>query len=248
MKRDLNTKTLFISLISVGIIGAPTPHEARILRHNLVNAILGEKVEEVGNLIKEGAPVNVTLGTKPIIAATQMATIPTTATTGKDDRKMAQITRILLRNEANPAVKDASGMTPLMWAARNGANRILRELLRNKKAQATINMEDRNGDTALIWAAKATILPKKYLATARALLKKKANPDIKNKKGESAFFYAKESGNTKMVELLRRYMPKRPPMTIMPVPIRKPIRRSVIRPIARPAIRPIRRSVIRTRR
>ncbi len=228
---NLKTKTLFISLISVGIINAQTLRYAQTLQKDLINAILEENVEKVRDLIKEGARVNAKRGTQPIIAATKMGII---ATTTKNDSKMATITKELLRNKANPSVQDMFGMTPLMWTAKNGANRILKVLLGNKEARATINMQDRNGDTALIQATKATTLPRKYLATARALLKKGANSNVKNKKGKSALFYAEESGNTRMVRLLHRHGAKRPvskprlqqkpigkytrpPMTTMPV-------------------------------
>ena len=121
-------------------------------------------------------------------------------------------------------------MTPLMWAVKNDALRVLNVLLGNKKAQTTINMRDKQGNTALILATMATTATeKRRLEMARKLLEKGAKPNIWNTSRKNAFFYAEQAGDTKMTNLLLHYMPPRlqqkpirkyprPPMTTMPIP------------------------------
>ena len=112
-----------------------------------------------------------------------------------------------LYSRANLALQHRSDMTPLMSAAKNGNLKELRKLLRNKKELATIDMQDRNGNTALIQAAMVVAPDRSevYIKVARALLKKDANPNIRNRQGKTAFFYAEKSNNTKMMDLLICY-------------------------------------------
>jgi len=231
MKRDLKTKTLFISLISVSIINAQT------LQQKLLAAIKTKDIREVRDLIKNGAQVNVQKRQQqPIMVAAEVQTVGIK----EDDQTMANIIKKLLRKKANPAVRGRFGWTPLMAAANTGSSRVLKTLLKNKEALATIDMQDIQGNTALIIATKRTEissgirptdlhagLKKSYLAVVKSLLKNGANPNIKNAKRKTALFYAEKTGDTKMIDLLRNSMAKEPTKE----PIVKPAKKPMVRPI-----------------
>jgi len=217
MKRDLRTSLLFISLVSAGIIGAQE------LKQSLLSAIREGKVKEVRNLVKKGAQVDVKRGAKPLVVASRVAK-------EDNDQKMAKITKELLRKGANPATRGIGGRTPLLWAANNGAYKVLKELLRTEEGKATINMKGRGGNTALILATTAKVTPKKRLEMVKKLLNKKADPNIKNRKGKTALFYARQEDDTEVINLLLKHMENesirepikpRPPMTTLPVPINR---------------------------
>jgi len=230
MKRDLKVKTLFLFLISVSIINAltlqPKSFSKVIQRQQqqlaLRNAIKEGNVKRVRDLIEKGAQVNVKKETPPLIFAASIAT------TEDDDKIMAKITKELLRKNANPAVKDRFDRTPLIWAAKNGAYKVLKALLGTKEGKATIDMQDNEGNTALIQATIVKTTDKRHLEIAKKLLKKGAKPNIMNYRKKTALFYAEQAGNTEMINLLRSYMPK----TVL---IRKP------RFIKRPKTQPRRR-------
>ena len=199
MKRDLKTRTLtgalFLSLISVSIVSAQKINQQPFLR----------KVAEA----KKKMP----LKKIPLIYAAKKAK------TKADDSKMATTTRILLRKGANPTAQDESGMTALMWAAKNGANNVLITLLENPKARATINVQDNQSNTALIYATVGAVAGKSddYVIVIRDLLEKGANPNINNTQGKAALVYAAtadihkkigrypQAGNIKIVDLLLRH-------------------------------------------
>jgi len=230
MKRNFKTKTLFIFLILIGIINAqPSPESLYI-------AIQEENIRKVIDLTNEGVLDDIKR-TSPLIFTAKLGNT-------KNDHIMAEITKILLVNKENPATRDRLSRTPLIWAAKNGAYEVLKMLLETKKGKATIDMQDKKGNTALIQTTIAEITDKKRLKMAKELLKKGANPNIINTKGKIALFYAKQAGNTAIINLLRSYtisirkpivkkppmkrpaiMPV-PPMTVMPVPIQKPIEKS----------------------
>ena len=58
--------------------------------------------------------------------------------------------KALLDKGADVNVKDNSGSTPLIYAARNGRTEVLKALI-DKGAE--VNAKDINGNTPLIWAA-----------------------------------------------------------------------------------------------
>ena len=62
------------------------------------------------------------------------------------------VVRHLLMEDANPNTKNALGMTPLSWAARNGNEAIAKLLL--EKGGVDLNSRDNNGQTPLSWAAR----------------------------------------------------------------------------------------------
>ena len=192
MKMNLKTKTLFIFLISVGIINAKTLHQ------KLVSAIKGENIEEVRNLIKKYAQAGVKKGTPQLILAARTATI-------ENDIKMAEITTILLDNNQNPVVQDGLRMTPLMWAAKKGAIEVLKVLLGTERGKATIELKDEEGNTALILATMGSDTDKRHLAVAKTLLQNKARPNIMNNEGKTALSYATQADNRGMIHLLHRY-------------------------------------------
>ena len=64
-------------------------------------------------------------------------------------------------------------------------------------AGASVNPADRDGWTALMYAAQAD-----YSDAVRELLRAHANPSLKNKEGQSALMIAAEAKNARIVKLL----------------------------------------------
>jgi len=196
MKRDLKVKALFFSLISASIFGAEDPNE------QLWDAVSKGFKNKVSNLIKrDNADVDTiskkNKGTPLIFTAQLDETVPyQTATMWEKrkvaDEKMALVTKKLLSLKANPTTQDMWGMTALMWAARNDAQKVLKTLLQNKSAKETINMQDKYGNTALIHAVRDSKNAKResFIEVVKTLLTNRANPNISNNQRKSALEYA----------------------------------------------------------
>lgn len=238
MKRAFKSGILFIFLTLTGI-ARTQPLE------DLPQAIRKGDVKEVRALLREGDQDYLIRAAEAFRRSRRGAPLLILAAklvkAKADDSKMAKITKELLRYETDPTVKDRSGMTPLMWAAKNNAYKVLKALLRNKKAQDTINTQDRIGNTALIYATMiaGADASDNSVKAVETLLKKDANPNIRNIRGKTAFFYAEQASNTRIKDLLLRYRKKWPmptrPRTRRPRPRRwrqKPITKSItVRPI-----------------
>jgi len=93
---------------------------------------------------------------------------------------------------------DRLGRTPLIWAAREGHNFVLKELL---NAGANLNAQDTAGRTALAWAAFNG-----HTCVVESLLRNNASNremvNLKDKRGMAALSLAASQGNLAAVELL----------------------------------------------
>ena len=94
------------------------------------------------------------------------------------------------------AFVNMSDWTPLMYAAMNGHNAVVLELL---TGGAEIDAQADNGFTALICAARGG-----HKEVVQILLDKKANPNIASDRGETALDWAMKTSNTDAAELLRK--------------------------------------------
>ncbi|XP_046634899.1 serine/threonine-protein phosphatase 6 regulatory ankyrin repeat subunit B-like isoform X2 [Daphnia pulicaria] len=94
--------------------------------------------------------------------------------------------RYLLEKGADPAISDKNGVTPLHWAAYfETTTDIISRIL--KRFLVDINCRDVNGSTALHYAIMAS-----NVITARCLLKKGADPTVRDNKGYTPLHIAAE--------------------------------------------------------
>ena len=104
-------------------------------------------------------------------------------------RRDATWLRFLLAKDADPAIGDRQGMTPLMHAALLNFTEGADELL---DAKAPVDQTNRRGETALIMAVQT-----KNVAMVRLLMRSGANPDkADHTTGMSARAYAKRDDRT----------------------------------------------------
>lgn len=92
--------------------------------------------------------------------------------------------------------KDATGKTPLTWAAINGHFAII-ELLLNS-GRVNINSRDRNGRTPLSWAAESG-----FEASVKAILEiGQVDINSRNKDGRTPLSFAVQFGNKMAIQML----------------------------------------------
>lgn len=101
----------------------------------------------------------------------------------------AEVVAFLLQNGANPNMRDDTGMSAIMHAARyNPEPDVIKALA---AAGAELNLQNVDGRTALILAAQKT----ENHAVLRELLLAGADPFVKDSKGCDAMFYAKKNAS-----------------------------------------------------
>jgi ankyrin repeat protein len=106
-----------------------------------------------------------------------------------------------LRHGADPTAADATGKTPLVYAAARGHAPIVRRLL---DAGVPVDARHAHGLTALMWAAGHTndVPEGDGLATVRLLLERGASLELADDRGRTALLIAAERGHLRIVELL----------------------------------------------
>jgi ankyrin repeat protein len=130
------------------------------------------------------------LGTA-LIAAHACGGAPTLPLAIVAARNAADLVQQLLRENHDPNQRDASGLTPLMWAARSGAVDAMKALL---DGGADPNLRDiRNGWTPLFHA-----IHKQQMEAARLLLDRGVDPKLQrrardDRRGHSAKAIASRS-------------------------------------------------------
>ncbi|MDH3492282.1 MAG: ankyrin repeat domain-containing protein [Acidobacteriota bacterium] len=158
-------------------------------------AIARKNREAVDYLLQAKADVNVT--GKDGQATNQS---PLYAALLADDMELF---KKLLDKGADPNIADSEGAFPLSEASiRNGADVETVRLLIEKGAD--VNKVENNGASPLIYAAQNSgIDVETRKAIIRLLLKNGADKSLKDKTGKTALDWAKETGHTEMVEILK---------------------------------------------
>ena len=171
---NVTDKTFGPPLVPIGA-GASTP---------LLEAAKIDEPATVRWLLEQGADVDAKdrADTTPLAAAVLFGNV--------------ENVKLLLAKGADVNITTKGGWTPLMYAAIRGNLEVLRLLL---DRNARVNATDPSGSTALMWAAYSEYGDPKPVAL---LLKAGADPEIRNKAGETAHTWALRRGNTAAVKLL----------------------------------------------
>lgn len=90
--------------------------------------------------------------------------------------------RVLLKRKANVSARDASGRTPLHYAAEKGNTQAVHDLL---EFGAAVDAQDDKGETPLFSAMTSELINKHNSVMIAALLDHGANPNLTNTFGES---------------------------------------------------------------
>lgn len=108
----------------------------------------------------------------------------------------------LTEKGADPNLADSEGALPLSESVLGAADLSITKMLLDKGAN--VNAQEKNGATALIYlATNSQTTSKNRTELARLLLDKGADKNIKDNKGKTAAVWAKEIGNTDVIELLK---------------------------------------------
>lgn len=145
------------------------------------------RIEMFKLLIESGADINTKIGQRPLIS------YPNT-----------EIIEFLLSKGANPNIKSDNGMTPLMNNGKWGTKETVSLLL---NAGANINEQDTIGNTPLIYAVNQNLSRDNDLRidVIKLLIEKGANPNIKNKQGQTAFSIAASLGDNEAYKILEGF-------------------------------------------
>ncbi len=205
-------------LISRGAI--IEPHSERLLDH----AVGEGRIEITKMLLKNGADPSQAprilddgsemsrllkahgVPSKDINAQNHMGWPPLVYACRGDKGEHPEEVQRLLQLGADINVRNYKGKTALHCAAKAGFLKVIHLLI---EKGALIDAPDNNGETALFEAIRSTLKNgEKQRAALEALLIKGANPNMKNRKGQTPLQVAQRMRRTdaeKIAELLRRY-------------------------------------------
>ena len=126
----------------------------------------------------------------------------------KETGRREQLVKVLLKNGADPNVKDINGQTALTFAATWGFDHIAGLLLKNN---ASIDVQDTLGSTPLMATARVDTgeLDKESAAalerTVQVLLKNDASLDLTDIEGNTALQIAELAGNLDFAKIVQKY-------------------------------------------
>jgi len=112
-------------------------------------------------------------------------------------RGHTSVVKSLLERGAKVDVRNGSGMSGLMIAARKGDGDMLSLLLKHKPDKAHVNLQDRSGYSALMWASENG-----YTGLVKTILDNESNVNLRKSDGKSALMLASENGHTEVAKLL----------------------------------------------
>lgn len=158
----------------------------------------------LGVPVVHGAPRSATAKAKNLAILTENAFNSLVLDSDAEDIDIQQDVRAALRPGASPNVRDAYGDTLLIQAVENNRLSIVPLLIQKG---ADINLPDtRLGDTPLIRASYINDITansvKPMTSMVRLLLQKRADPNKKNKAGETALTLASSCGHSEIVAAL----------------------------------------------
>ena len=108
---------------------------------------------------------------------------------------MYQMVEMLLKQGANPNIRNENGETALIFASLNGHYQVVEILL---KKGADPNIHGNDGETALILASENG-----HQQVVELLLEKQVDPNVQNNKnGRTALYEASQNGHYQVVEVL----------------------------------------------
>ena len=142
---------------------------------------------EVKDLHSAGGDVNTkdALGRTPLHIATE--------------KGYADVAMFLVENGADVNLTDVNGNTPLIFIIHKSGNLEMTERLIAKGA--TVNVQNRTGETALMYAAW-----RGHSAIVKLLLENRADVTLKNRQGDTALMLAESRGHHDVVRMLQAAM------------------------------------------
>ena len=153
------------------------------LNKRLYDAVSGNRISEIEQLLKQGADVNAKdkNGWTPLHQAA--------------NKGFPEIVKLLIKNGADVNVKDKDGWTPLHDALYWDLVGIAKLLIENG---ADVNAKDKRGETPIHKASKF-----KNINVVEVLIENGVDPFIKNKDGETALDLCEDKA---IREILEKYM------------------------------------------
>ena len=163
-----------------------TKNASKNTASSLFNAIKNKKISQVKKLTRKCSKINKknSDGDSPLTASIKY---------GND-----AITKIILRCKPSLKTKDRNGNTPLLLATQNKKTNIVSML--SKRRSNAINTSSPKGLTPLM---KSALL--NDLKSAGYLLNKGAKVNLKDKKGKTAYSFARIKQHTEMMALLKKH-------------------------------------------
>ncbi|KAH0559274.1 hypothetical protein GP486_004212 [Trichoglossum hirsutum] len=109
-----------------------------------------------------------------------------------------EVVKLLADRSANLERSSSNGQTPLSWAARNGHEKVMEEMIKQlRKVGKNLEYRDKFGMTPLHWAAREG-----RTAIVKLLLREGHRPEPRNIVGVTPLAAAIEKGSTPIVKLL----------------------------------------------
>jgi ankyrin repeat protein len=168
---------------------AQTTAATSTLSSELRDAVRANDVEEARRLLEEGADPNE-------LDPNRQSAFLLAAARPEDDPALVQL---LLEHEGDVRATNAEGDTPLILAARNGAQRVVAALV---EADSPLDHVNQSGWTALHAAVILGDGSEPYFKTVQSLLDAGANPAIGDSFGFTPLVHARTAGQVEVIRLL----------------------------------------------
>jgi ankyrin repeat protein len=179
--------------VTIGFKGNPSNEVFSSVLNDWLKDLDGKLCMELTFDFKSSLPrYSVSMGEEALVSLT-LGAGPTVNQKGRHERT-ALHSAAEKKHKADFNVRDKYEWTPLLWAAANGREAVLRLLLRHK---ADVNVKDNHGRTPLSWAAGNG-----HEIVAQLLLEHKADVNVKAENGWTPLLWAAGNGHEAVVRLL----------------------------------------------